>query len=76
MKNYIKPKIKVVVLDPEQAVLEVCKIAGVFFYETHGHYLCLRYLSGGPARCSVSAKGGPTPMLVDCSLDEEESTQS
>jgi hypothetical protein len=31
MKKYQQPKIKKVVLDPEQAVLQVCKVGGQYF---------------------------------------------
>ncbi|MDD4202637.1 MAG: hypothetical protein PHQ52_04140 [Candidatus Omnitrophica bacterium] len=31
MKSYTKPKIRSIVLDPEQSVLEICKIGGLYF---------------------------------------------
>ena len=34
MKKYVEPKIKAIMLDPDQAVLEVCKVGGVYFTAT------------------------------------------
>ena len=31
MKKYIKPKIKAIDLDPDQAILAVCQVAGAYF---------------------------------------------
>ena len=31
MKKYIKPKIKAIKLDAEQAILNVCAVSGVYF---------------------------------------------
>ena len=58
MKKYTSPKIKAIQLDPEQAVLEVCAVAGVYLDiqvpPSCGHS------SGiiGP-RCVETPKGGP-----------------
>ncbi|MDD4202510.1 MAG: hypothetical protein PHQ52_03495 [Candidatus Omnitrophica bacterium] len=51
MKKYIQPKIKSVELDPDQAILQVCVVAGV-------------YLSLNPSSC-VGSQGtsGPAPMI-------------
>ncbi|MDD4202633.1 MAG: hypothetical protein PHQ52_04120 [Candidatus Omnitrophica bacterium] len=52
MKKYTQPKIKSIVLDPEQAVLEVCKVAGGYFQGT----VCLNGGSVMPG-CLTSVRG-------------------
>ena len=58
MKKYIEPTIKVVRLDPEQAVLQVCQLNGNYFESTT---LCVGTRNtGGPARCTLTVRSVPT----------------
>ncbi|MDD4202115.1 MAG: hypothetical protein PHQ52_01460 [Candidatus Omnitrophica bacterium] len=53
MKKYIQPKIKAISLIPEQAILEVCKLSGLYF---ELGVKCV-YGTGGIWTCSVSGRG-------------------
>ena len=53
MKKYTKPKIQSVRLNPEQAILQVCKVGGVYIWTA------TRCGSTGPIvlSCTISIKG-------------------
>ncbi|MDD4202865.1 MAG: hypothetical protein PHQ52_05305 [Candidatus Omnitrophica bacterium] len=60
MKKYNKPCIKSIPLDPDQAVLEVCKVGGAYFSNTvqckyHGTGLLGPFFA-----CPVPVKGVAT----------------
>ena len=57
MRKYITPKITGVVLDPKQAIIQVCQVGGVFLDETKGDYLCLG-AGSGVWNCGYTKKGG------------------
>ncbi|MDD4202508.1 MAG: hypothetical protein PHQ52_03485 [Candidatus Omnitrophica bacterium] len=58
-KKYTQPKIRSVNLDPEQAVLQVCQIGGVYFVTT----VSLKCFAGGfGPYCHVSVKGVANSM--------------
>ena len=54
MKKYICPKVKVVILDPKQAVLEVCVVAGKYMLGTN---YCIA--GGTLASCNATVRGQP-----------------
>ncbi|MDD4202175.1 MAG: hypothetical protein PHQ52_01780 [Candidatus Omnitrophica bacterium] len=58
MKKYIQPKIKVIELDSKQAILQVCKINGVYLTLAED---CV-YVFGGtvPIMCYNTPKGATT----------------
>ncbi|MDD4202290.1 MAG: hypothetical protein PHQ52_02360 [Candidatus Omnitrophica bacterium] len=66
MKKYCTPRIASVELDGRQAVLQVCKIGGVYF--DVGYHACFAgNTTGAGFACTVTPKGGegsPT-MWVD-----------
>ncbi|MDD4203406.1 MAG: hypothetical protein PHQ52_08070 [Candidatus Omnitrophica bacterium] len=53
MKKYIQPKIKSVILDPDQAVLHSCMVGGAYI-ETRANG-CFSTGTGAP--CTAAAKG-------------------
>lgn len=62
MKKYIEPKITVVTLDPEQALLQVCIIGGAYFLGAS----C--WVSGGTvANCPIAVKGVQNLMATNTS---------
>ncbi|MDD4203142.1 MAG: hypothetical protein PHQ52_06725 [Candidatus Omnitrophica bacterium] len=61
MKKYISPKVKAVVLDPDQAVLEVCKLGGHYFKRITAT-VCF-YGTDTMGECYVTPKGGATFIL-------------
>ena len=66
MKKYIKPKIKAIQLDPEQAVLQVCQVGGAYFRIT-GSTKCF---NGGPgAYCDITIKGVGNSMGFSSIVD-------
>ena len=58
MKQYTPPKIKSVVLDPEQAILEVCRVGGAYMYYGNPNYACVEYKSFGESACPYKVRGG------------------
>ncbi|MDD4202187.1 MAG: hypothetical protein PHQ52_01840 [Candidatus Omnitrophica bacterium] len=52
MKQYSSPNIKAVTLDPEQAILEICQVAGAYMLPGN---LC--YSLGGGAPCAIAVRG-------------------
>ncbi|MDD4203460.1 MAG: hypothetical protein PHQ52_08340 [Candidatus Omnitrophica bacterium] len=50
MKQYTQPIIKKVILDPVQAVLQVCKVGGQYF------------MTGSTGCMSIGGKLGPQPL--------------
>ncbi|MDD4202509.1 MAG: hypothetical protein PHQ52_03490 [Candidatus Omnitrophica bacterium] len=58
MKKYIEPKIKSVLLDPDQAILEICMIDGMWFAATTQ---CLAFGAttsiGRPRNCVNTVRG-------------------
>ncbi|MDD4203337.1 MAG: hypothetical protein PHQ52_07710 [Candidatus Omnitrophica bacterium] len=58
MKKYIKPNIKAIELSPEQAVLNVCIVGGVYFGTGIGVNLCHDGTGPGQGGCESSVRGG------------------
>ena len=56
MKKYIGPKIKAIQLDPEQAILEVCAVSGVYLNSSPTPW-CGTATGAGPF-CNTTPKGG------------------
>ena len=56
-KNYSSPEITAVRLDPQQAMLQVCAVGGVYVSNLGGSILCGEQ-GGMGARCKSSQKGG------------------
>lgn len=60
-KNYIKPRIKSIKLDSEQAILQVCKIGGAYFggpyYDPTANMCRIINSPGGMYTCVVSIRG-------------------
>ena len=54
MRKYIEPKITAVELDSKQAILQVCKAAGAYFFSAT-QSRCMG--PGGGAVCADSIKG-------------------
>ena len=67
MRKYIEPKIKAVILDPEQAILQVCKAAGVWIYANQCVYEGTVATSAG---CSTGSAKGATFTSVSFAADE------
>ncbi|MDD4203271.1 MAG: hypothetical protein PHQ52_07375 [Candidatus Omnitrophica bacterium] len=60
MKKYIHPKIKVIVLDPKQALVQVCKAGGVYLWSTNTTNIWCSTSAGYPGGpdCRYTPKGG------------------
>ncbi|MDD4202499.1 MAG: hypothetical protein PHQ52_03440 [Candidatus Omnitrophica bacterium] len=56
-KQYKYPRIKAVILDPEQAILEVCQIGGVYFFKPAGTSLCGIGVGKFGPYCDISVRG-------------------
>ncbi|MDD4203403.1 MAG: hypothetical protein PHQ52_08055 [Candidatus Omnitrophica bacterium] len=54
MKKYLQPKIKAVMLDPDQAILQTCMVGGAYMLTTRTNY-CLSI--GSQMECSQSMRG-------------------
>ncbi|MDD4202573.1 MAG: hypothetical protein PHQ52_03810 [Candidatus Omnitrophica bacterium] len=56
-KKYYSPNIKRVNLNPDQAVLNVCAVAG--FYMSSGGLACVTgsFIYGGARQCNLSVRG-------------------
>ena len=60
MRKYIEPKIKAVMLDNKQAILQVCAIGGIYLYyalPTNVTMCSAATFSIGP-QCQSTPKGG------------------
>ena len=58
MKKYTSPKIKSVALDPEQAILEVCRVGGAYMYTNTPNNYCMPYTGGGIfGNCPIAVRG-------------------
>lgn len=55
IKPYIKPKIKAVKLDPDQAILQICKSNGLYF--TNSSKCISTNGTTGPAQCNQTVRG-------------------
>jgi len=59
--QYIKPKITVVQLDPNQAIIQTGKTGRIYFYSQSVTTGCLyTYLTGGPGTYPIAVKGNNT----------------
>ncbi|MDD4203045.1 MAG: hypothetical protein PHQ52_06220 [Candidatus Omnitrophica bacterium] len=58
MNKYPSPKITVVALDPNQSVLEVCKVEGIYMYAVKATTACWFGVSTHAARnCNTAVRG-------------------
>ncbi|MDD4202186.1 MAG: hypothetical protein PHQ52_01835 [Candidatus Omnitrophica bacterium] len=66
MKTYVSPKTKVVQLDPDQAILQICAVEGIFLRNGADTFpYCGRILGTTGPICTYLPKGGTgggTPM--------------
>ncbi|MDD4203397.1 MAG: hypothetical protein PHQ52_08025 [Candidatus Omnitrophica bacterium] len=64
MKKYIKPKIKTIELDADQAILQVCAVGGIYLntqrHATATYCGSRRGVFGGLPDCTATPKGGAT----------------
>ena len=64
MKQYMQPKIKLIELDPRQAILQVCQIGGVFVADFGiSSFYCIGFdgTLGSTTNCTLTFKGGNGP---------------
>ena len=55
MKKYIEPKIKAIKLDPEQALLEICAVGGLYLNPGTTPPICISVsYPSGPPLCEYS----------------------
>ena len=68
MKKYIEPKIKAVELDPDQAILQVCMVGGVYLSDNVTD-VCMA--TGGlySATCNMTPKGATTSITLPTLTD-------
>jgi hypothetical protein len=59
MKKYIKPKISSIELDPEQAILNVCAVGGIFMLQkvSPSIYWCITRTGTYSSNCLTSIRG-------------------
>ncbi|MDD4202498.1 MAG: hypothetical protein PHQ52_03435 [Candidatus Omnitrophica bacterium] len=77
MKKYIQPKIKSIELDPKQALLQICRIGGIYLFALENYGAVARdcnSVAGSDTPCGITPKGGAggsTPMLSATPLRED-----
>ncbi|MDD4201878.1 MAG: hypothetical protein PHQ52_00230 [Candidatus Omnitrophica bacterium] len=69
MRKYIQPKIKAIQLHPEQSILAICAIGGLYlYYQTTLRVNFCGNITGTPAmECQLTPKGaagGNSPMRM------------
>ncbi|MDD4202496.1 MAG: hypothetical protein PHQ52_03425 [Candidatus Omnitrophica bacterium] len=70
MGKYIHPKIKRIELDTEQAVLEVCKLGGKYFFKFTDVPLCASGTQSAGSYCNTSVKGARQNTPITMALGE------
>ena len=63
MKKYIEPKIKAIILDPDQSILQVCKVGGIYF-QAGTQCLGSFGIPSGGVTCNTPIKG-VSRLIVD-----------
>ncbi|MDD4202766.1 MAG: hypothetical protein PHQ52_04810 [Candidatus Omnitrophica bacterium] len=57
-KKYIQPKITSVYLDPEQALLQVCRAGGIYLQALNTTTMWCSTAAGKGPKCILTPKGG------------------